>query len=519
MKGIVSKNLVTFFIFLAFLASGLLISIPADAQDQKGDVVYATNYGNFFTKGGDPASHVAGEGPLIATTVFEGLVDMGTKLETLPAVAESWKVAPDWTYVDFFIKKGIKFHNGDPVTAEDVKFSFGKHMDPKMRQVLGVDYRKRIKNVEVISPYQTRFNLNMPAPDIWKRFWWDGAIMPKKYREAVGEKEFADKPIGSGPFRWVEYKQDQYFKMEALPEHHRQAPGFKTLTIVYVPDHSTRVAMLKAGEVDISVLSGAHIPIVKSDPDLTFFQVKHTIGSGLTFFDMAHPERKSPLQDIRVRKAISLAIDRETICNKLFFGSTSPWGEVLCPYNLGYDPTVKPDPYDPEQARALLAEAGYDKGFETELNTTAGGKLQMEAFAANLADVGIKTKINVFEGGAWYNAHRGKKLSGIKIGGLWYDAEPHPGADIQNSFNKEAPWVYATDDAVEKLIDESMAATTDAQAAEYGRRLSKLIREMYLRPPLWSTHANYGLSKKIVKWEPQAGSYPGTRFEYMTIKP
>ena len=191
---------------------------------------------------------------------------------------------------------------------------------------------------------------------------------------------------------------------------------------------------------------------------------------------------------------------------------------MLCPYNLGYDPTVKPDPYDPEKAKALLAEAGYPNGFETELNTR-GPSLVIEALAANLADVGIKAKINIFEGGAWYTAHQGKKLTGIKIGSTWYDAEPHPGADIQNAFNTGAPFVYTIDKEPENLIDESMTATTDAKAAEYGRRLSKMIRDKYMRPPLWSHHASYGLSKKIVKWEPQAGSYPGTRFEYMTINP
>jgi peptide/nickel transport system substrate-binding protein len=517
MGKIVSKHLVTFFILTFFLTAGLVFSIQA--QDQKGDVVYATNYGSFQTRGGDPASHTAGEGSLIATTVFEGLVDIGKNLETLPSAAESWKVSPDWTYVDFFLKKGVKFHNGDPVTAEDVKFSFSKFMDPKMRMVLGVDYRKRIKSVEVISPLQARFHLNMPAPGLWKRLWWDGAIMPKKYREAVGEKGFEEKPIGSGPFRWLDYKQDQYYKMEALPEHHRKTAGYKTLTIVYVPDQSTRLAMLKAGEVDIAVLAGPHIPIVKSDPDLRFQQVKHTVGRALSFLDMAHPDRKSPFHDIRVRKAVSLAIDRETICSKLLYGGASPWGEVLCPYNLGYDPTVKPDPYDPEKAKALLAEAGYAKGFSTEANTTSSDKLTWEAIAANLADVGINVKINVFEIGALYNAHRGKKLSGLELRGLWYDAEPHPGADIQNAFNHAAPWVYYTDPEVENLIDESMAATTGEKAAEYGRRISKLIREKYFRPPFYSRHANYGLSKKIVKWEPQAGSYPGTRFEYMIVKP
>jgi ABC-type transport system substrate-binding protein len=100
-----------------------------------------------------------------------------------------------------------------------------------------------------------------------------------------------------------------------------------------------------------------------------------------------------------------------------------------------------------------------------------------------------------------------------------YNAEPHPGADIQNSFNKGGVWAYYTDDEVEKLIDESMGATTDEKVAEYGRKMSKMIRERYFRVPLWARHANYVTTKKIVKWEPQAGSYPGTRFEYMTVKP
>jgi peptide/nickel transport system substrate-binding protein len=512
------KNLVTIFVFLCFLTVGALFPIQVQAQDQKGDVTYASVYGAFYQVGGDPATHVAGAGPLTANTVFEGLVDCGKNLEMLPAAAESWKIAPDWSHIDFFIKKGIKFHNNDPLTAEDVKFSFAKHMDPKMRQVLGVDYRKRIKDIEVISPYQARFNLNMPAPDLLPRFWWDGAIMPKKYREAVGDKGFADKPIGSGPFRWVEYKQDQYYKLESLPEHHRQTPQFKTLKIVYVVDPSTRLAMLKAGEADIIELSGAHIPAVKSDPNLRFFQNKHVFGSGLQYCDLVHPEKPSPFHDIKVRKAVSMAIDRKTICEKILFGAAEPWGEVLCPYNLGFDPSVKPDPYDPEKAKALLAEAGYADGFETELNIRRD-KLIMEAIAANLADVGIKAKLTVFEGGAWYEAHRSKTLTGLKIGPFWYSAEPHPGADIQNSFNTDAPFAYSIDKEIEKMLDDSMAARTDEEAAEWGRKLSKAIRDKYMRPPLWSQHANYGLSKKIVKWEPQVGSFPGTRFEYMTIKP
>jgi len=142
MKDNVLKNLVVFFLFLCFLTAGLLFPVQVQAQDQKGSVTYASAYSVFYQVGGDPATHVAGAGPLTATTAFEGLVDMGKNLETLPSVAESWKVAPDWTYIDFFIKKGIKFHNGDPLTAEDVKYSFSKHMDKKISACPGCRLQK-----------------------------------------------------------------------------------------------------------------------------------------------------------------------------------------------------------------------------------------------------------------------------------------------------------------------------------------------------------------------------------------
>lgn len=502
--------MVVFFLTTAFPVSGL--------AEQKGDIVYATVYRVFYTKGGDPATHVAGQGPLLASTVFEGLVDCGVDLTFLPSVAKSWEIAPDYSYIDFAIKEGIKFHNGDPVTAEDVKFSQYLVMDKKYRHVLGQDYRRRIKDVQVIDTYKVRYNLKQPAPGLWKRFWWSGPIMPKNYREKVGDKVFADKPIGSGPFRWVDYKQDQFFKIEAVKKHHRKTPEFKTFKVVYVPEHATRLAMLKAGEADIAELIGPHINVINADPNLKLLQVKHTIGTTLVFCDLAFPDKPSPFHDIRVRKAVSFAIDREGICEKILFDNASPQGEVLCPYNLGFDPTIKPDPYDPEKAMALLAEAGYPKGFKTEINTTAAGKYWWEAVAANLADVGITAKINIFEGAAWYDAHRGKKLHGILSRNSWYDAERHPGADIQNGYSTGLVWTYVDLPEVDKAIRDSMNATSDEDAAAWGRKMSKLIRRDYKRPMLWSSHSSYGLSPKILKWEPQLGSYPGTRFEHMKIK-
>jgi len=505
---------------ILFLVTSVILipAISMGQETQKGDIVYVTVYHMFYTVGGDPVTHMAGQGPFLATTVFDGLIDIGVDLSNQPSVAKSWQIAPDWTYIDFDLKEGIKFHNGDTLTGEDVKYSMEKTMEKQYRHILGNDYRKRIKDIEVINPYKVRFHLLQPAPGLWKRLWWSGPMMPKKYREEVGDAGFADKPIGSGPYRWTDYQQDQYFKMEAIPKHHRKTSEIKTLKFVYVKEHSTRLAMLKSGEADIIELAGFHIPILKADPVNRLKQVKYTTGSTLVFYDMAFPEEPSPFKDIRVRQAVSLAIDRKTICEKVLFGGSEPWGEILCPYNYGFDPNIKPDPYDPEKAKAMLAEAGYPKGFNTDINTTAASKYWWEAIAANLADIGIIAKINIFEGGAWYGAHKGKKLHGLGSGGLWYDAEPHPGADIQNSFDDDRIWSYVKMPEASQAIRDSMAATSVKEATEWGRKLSRIIRKDVERPVLWANHANYGLGPKIVKWEPQLGSYPGSRFEHIKIK-
>jgi peptide/nickel transport system substrate-binding protein len=499
-----------FFLITVFPVSGF--------AEQKGDIVYATYYPMFYHTGGDTVTHFAGQGPFLATTIFEGLVDTAVDLAPLPAAAKSWTIGPDWSYVDFVLNEGVKFHNGDPVTAEDVKFTMDLHMNKKYKHILGADYRRDIKEVQVLSLLKVRFSLKNPSPGLMKRLWWSGGIIPKKYREKVGDKAFADKPIGSGPFKWLDYKQDIYFKIEALKKHHRKTPEFKTLKFIYVPEHSTRLAMAKAGEADIAELIGPHIPVINADPNVKLLQTKHTIGSSLVFFDLAFPDQPSPFQDIRVRKAVSFAIDRKGICEKLFFNGATPWGEVIAPYTLGYDPSIKPDPYDPERAKALLAEAGYPNGFETSFNGGRGEKYYLEALAANLADVGIKAKVNIYEGGAWYGAHVGKKLRGMKTRNSWYDVEIHPGADLQNGYTSDNMWTYTKLPEISKAIIDSMSATKDEDAAAWGRKISKLIRKDYKRPMLWSTHHSYGLSKKIVKWEPILGSYPGGRYEYIKIK-
>lgn len=487
------------------------------AQIPKGEVVYANPYPIFMNKGGDPATHAGGQGPILASTVFEGLVGCDVDLSTIPAVAERWTISPDRLSHDFYIKKGIKFHNGDPVTAEDVKFSMETHMRKELKMVVGNAYRKAIKSIEVIDTHHVRFHYNSPRPGIFKRYWWNGAIMPKKYREAVGDDGFADKPIGSGPFKYDSYKQDQWFRITAVENHHRKTPEIKSLKMIYVAEPSTRLAMLKAGEVDIAELKPAHIPVIKADPNLRLFQVKDVIGKAIEILDVGFDE-PSPLKDIRVREAMSLAIDRKTITEKILFGSASPYGDVLSPVTLGSDPSIKPDPYDPERAKKLLKEAGYANGFSTTFSTVPRSKMMAEVLQASWADIGVKVKIDIFEQGAYFEAVQAKKFRGLRNRDVWYDAELHPGADMQDAIGSLSPWAIIKLPGLDEMIEASFYTKNDEETFKAGRAMSQSFRDNRWRIITWTLHDNYGLSKKIVEWKVQKASKPGTRFEFMKIR-
>ena len=397
-------------------------------------MVFATSAANFFQVGGDPATHTSGF-PVLARTIFDSLVYVNKDVNILPGLAKSWKIAPNWKTIDFILREDVTFHNGDKFTAEDVKFSMETYLRKELKYLFTPLWSRNIEKVEVVGPYHVRLHLKGPDPGFLGRFWWSTGMMPKKYREQVGDKGFADKPVGTGPFKWVEYKQDIYWKVEAVKKHFRHTPAIKTFKMIYVPEHATRLAMLKAGEVDITNVIGPHTVEVKADPNLRLVLGQiHQPLTCLTFADLTFPKDPSPFHDIRVREAASLAIDREGITKKVLFGMSEPYGDFCSPITMGHDKTIKPDPYNPERAKKLLAEAGYPKGFETVITTTpraaTGSKPCLQPGGG-----GDKNKNRCNGSRALVpKVFIGKKFKGLLQQALWYHAELSAAADASDHF-------------------------------------------------------------------------------------
>ena len=278
-----------------------------------------------------------------------------------PSLAESWTVSKDGTSYEFLLRKGARFHNGDPVTAEDVKFSFERYKGSGASLL-----KDKVKDVQVVAPNRVRFVLKEAWPDFMSFYGTSATgaawIVPKKYVEKVGEDGFKKAPVGAGPYKLVSFTPGIELVVEAFPDYWRKAPSVKRIVMRSIPDESTRAAAVKTGQVDIAYLFGGAIAgDLRGTPGI---KVVAPLVYGiywLDFLDQWNP--KSPWHDQRVRMAAGLAIDRQALNQAEMLGMGRLTGSFVPP-TFDFALKLEPTPYDPKRAKQLMVEAGYPNGFD-----------------------------------------------------------------------------------------------------------------------------------------------------------
>jgi len=328
-----------------------------------------------------------------------------------PCLAESWTLSADQRVYEFKLREGLKFHNGDPFTAEDVRFSFYRAKGAKI-------LREKVKEVVIVDPYRVRFQLHEPWPD-FMTFYGSlvsgaGWIVPKKYVERVGNEGFLKQPVGLGPYKFVSSTPGIELVMEAFEGYWRKVPSVKRLVFKSVPEPTTRMAMLKRGEVDIAyLLDVLQAQEVKRDPNL---RLAFSGGIGIHFLDFLDQwDPKSPWHDRRVRLAANLAIDRWALSDAETLGASKPAGNFV-PLQFEFALPIEPYPYDPTRAKRLLAEAGYPNGFDAgELHQLPPYFSVGEAIVGYLGAVGIRLRMRPMERAAYFAALLAKKLRGVCV--------------------------------------------------------------------------------------------------------
>jgi peptide/nickel transport system substrate-binding protein len=363
-----------------------------------------------------------------------------------PGAAERWERAADGKSWTFFLRKGQRFHNGDPVTAHDVKFSLERIMLPESLSSGAAALRRAVDRIELLDDLTVRVHTKGVIPhfaaSLSRAVFMEGTVMPKNYIEKVGAKTFRERPIGSGPWKFVRNVPGDRIEYEAVDyPHWRGTPQFKRMTLLLVPEQSTRLAMVRTGEASIASIGPEALKEVRAGGMKTV-TVPGTMQAVYQFWGLYRPEVKgSPLTDVRVREALSLAIDRQQIIDHVMLGEARmPLPFTVYRYSIDVtiprweDWSKTALRYDPARAKKLLAEAGHANGFRlTFWNTALPGTPFMvqigEAVAGFWEKLGVKVEMKGVEWGVFDPMGRGEQKGLVGTASMYRTAgrpEPSP---------------------------------------------------------------------------------------------
>ena len=336
----------------------------------------------------DPPTSMLFTSEIYQQHLFDCLLGIeGEEFKPVPLLAEKWETINPTTW-RFHLRKGVKFHDGKPLTAEDVKYSFEQYADPKNRRSV---FARGISKIEIRNASTVDLITSEPVSALLFNL-TRLQILPKDTREKAGVQAFSEKPIGTGPYKFVEWKRDQQLVLEANPTYWRGQVNPKRLIFRAIRDASTRAAELRSGGVDIIATPPApQLEMIDSGDT----QVTPVKGGRIIIYPFN--VSAAPFNDKKVREAANLAVNKDAIVKNVLGGRGIVMAGPFTPAWLGYDPSVKPFAYDPAKAKALLAEAGFPQGLDTTWSISSGVFLKdteiAEAVAGQLRAVGIRAKI------------------------------------------------------------------------------------------------------------------------------
>lgn len=483
---------------ISLLASAFALLAPlAHAQQHAPEgLVVVAQKADAYTL--DPAKHSSFSTANVLMHLYDPLVTRDEKGAFAPALALSW-TNPDPLTWRFKLRQGVKFHNGEEFDAQAVKFTFDRALDPATKS----PYFSRIsaiKQVIVVDKYTVDLKTATPFPTMLFSLYeasFAALIVPPKYTKEFDSTILATKPVGTGPYRFVEWIKDDRVVMEANPDYWGGAPKVKKIIWRPISEPRTRIAELKGGAVDIAEnvppgemksLEGNGTKVVNIPSDFLFFFAFDTLKPG-------------PLQDKRVRQAINHAINVEAIQKAILEGTGQRLAINLPKNAFGYPADIQPYPFDPAKARKLLAEAGYPNGFTIAMNSRQGYLLKdkeiMEAAAGFLSKVGIKIVPKYVEPGVWAQISEKKGREGIMYPGwsgadadlVWYPLL------VTGQYQS-----YFSNKQLDELLLKARSTLDPATRKSAYESAARIIKEEAPHLPMFQAPLIYGVNASL-KWQ------------------
>ena len=475
---------------------------------------------------------------VVLKPMFENLLTRDAKGELAPMLAERWKVADGGKTWTFYLRKGIKFHNGDPFTAEDVRFTFETLAKEGSANSLGPEFRL-INHIEVENSQTITLRFDKPfvafANKVNQGLFASVAFIQSK-RHIEGKEDAAERqPVGTGPWKLVEHVRGDRIVFEAVDHHWRATPQWKRLVILKVPEPATRMAMLRAGSVDVIEVGGEYVDELKkvgvrtlTMPNVSWIYV--ILGGQWATkptYDPKVPWAQPDAEKARkVRLAMNLAVDKQAIMQRVLGGLGTVTGSWLSyPTDPWVNDQLKPYPYEPAQAKKLLAEAGYPNGFDITMNLTAWpGRGYLpdvgEAVATYWEKIGIRAKRRPVDRAVFSADFRARKYSGVTVAYGAPVVAPEPWeALIRAGYTKAALNLFMEHPRLDEIIDKlSVQPSAQERTRIMKTELLPWLHEYVPAVAIGAAHAIAGVGPKVGDWPLIPGHMGFHNWEYVGRK-
>ena len=457
--------------------------------------------------------------------IFDRLVDVevGTdgNSKIVPSLAESWDISDDGLEYTFHLRQGVKFHNGNDFTAEDVAYTFHRMLTVEggvntefIDQIKGADEllageTDTLEGVEVVDDYTIKVTLKEPFAGFLASISSPGvSIYDSEATEAAGDQFGMDPAVtvGTGPFEFSSWSFNNQLVLTRNEDYWKGASGLPGVVIKIIPDTETQSMMFESGELDILDLDYAADSVdrfTETYPD----QIVQGPRVGIVYFTMNF--NKEPFQDVRVRKAVQMSIDRQAILDALY-GGRGQVEQGIFPHGLiGFNPDQEEIKYDPEAAKALLAEAGYADGFDMEIAADSSASdtmtMALEIVSDQLAEVGIRAEIKNYDESTWLETRKSGELGSFMS--TWSADYNDPDNFIYTFFgNEEKTRIrsinYPDTEVMERVAKARTIVNEDERLAEYKALEEKLIHEDAAWVPMFSRLHLFAVSKRVQGFTP-----------------
>ena len=437
--------------------------------------------------------------------MYDRLLDRDAKtFKPKPMLAESWRIVNDTTW-EFKLRKGVKFHNGEPFTAQSVKATIDYALDPATKShFAAAAYWGLVKEVQIVDDFTVRFVTKQPWPNLVdSAALTNSLMMPAKALKELGPQKLAEKPIGTGPFRFVEWKRDERLVLERNPDYWQGPADASRVTFRFIPEFSARMAALLSAEIDIMKDVPPHaVEAIEKSGRAT---LRATVSSRINYLALVNL-KPGPMQDLRVRRAMNHAVDVDELIKQVLKGRASRMCGPLAPANVDYAP-AECYKYDPARAQALFKEAGVDPTKLQLTLDTPSGRYPLDkdvslAIAAQLQRLGIKANVVVNEWGTHLDKIKNRNTGDMFFLGwgpaLYGQSTVHPLFLADQTYSS-----YGNNKVIDDKIARAQTLLEPKARADAYAELQRLIRDEAPWVFLWQQHDLYGVTSQV-EWTPRA---------------